>query len=79
MELLFAEGDYSGDRREAGMSDDRERIRDISKRSCDSCNDGNHDLKCSDTLDDPGNGLPDHAWNCWHPKGTILVIYERPM
>lgn len=59
--------------------EDRELIRDFSKRRCDSCNASRTDLPCSASLSELGAGLPNHAWNCWHPKGTILVVYEKPL
>lgn len=51
-----------------------EPIPDVKDRKCDTCE---RHPGCHKSLDDDYEGLPNHAWNCWRPKGTILVWQEK--
>jgi len=53
------------------------KIPDILNRSCETCE---KDDLCRNSFGGHKTdyeGLPEHAWNCWRPKGTILVWQEK--
>jgi hypothetical protein len=49
---------------------------DVSMRSCKTCGRyrGQTSGECDDLMDEE---LPGGAWNCWRPKGVILIWSER--